>query len=185
MSYKKSSKVKYETLKKKWIGDDGSMPTEITLKLDDYQSIEKIYNLHKLIELNQYMYGDSFETLQKKELVGNLLSKKSNFKVKGENAGNDSIVFCFFYMDWKLPTSINNISLNEVALKQLDDLSDAELGYIFYYVLQKYKVMEYNDIYSYKKVNREKRLELLKSELKEKYFELSRIPYINFVTDTV
>lgn len=185
MNYKKTSKIKYKTLKKNWKGDDGSMPTEITLKFDDYQSIEKLYNLHKLIELNQYMYGDSLEIQEMKQVTGNLLSEKSNFKIKYENKGNDSIIFCFFYMDWKLPFSIDNISLNDIALKNLEDLSDAELGYIFYYVLQEYKIMEYNDIYSYSKVNREKRISLLKGELKEKYLECLRTPHINFIIDAV
>ena len=167
MSYKKSSNVKYKSLKKKWAGDDGSMPTEIILKLDDYQSIDNIYNMHKLIELKQYMYGYSLKIQEMKEEIGNLLSKKSNFKMKNEERGIDSIIFCFFYMDWKLPFSIDNITLNDIALKDIEDLSDIELGYLFYYVLQEYKIMEYNDIYSYDKVNREKRISLLKDELKE------------------
>lgn len=179
MSYKKSIKTQDITLKKVWENNNFNAP-QIKIPVIDYQSINKIYLIHKTMELHQYMFDSEPENLRNS--INNLLVKNLNFEIKGEKKGFESISICYLYLKCKIQDlQVNGYTLSEIALKQIDELKDDELGYIFYAVLLECKILNYTFDYSYQRVDRADRINLLKGKFHDKYLELTR----QFVLDDI
>lgn len=182
MNYKKSSKVKWVKLNKIWDTNGVIIPQAIQILEKDYKTIKKMFLLNKKIELYEFTFQSEWELEQMKEEMSDLLIKNLNFEIKGKSKGFESITVCYTYLDCKIEDfPINGCTLNEIALKQIDDLRDDELGYILYAALLKAKNTKYIINYSSIKISRTDRINLLKGKFNNEYIEMTR----SFVLDDI